>query len=102
MSYVLIRLPLEVRPLFEEWLHNHYPLKAERVMAAIRDTRGGQAYQSQWHQRMVGKGPIAELIAQRFAAALKRANVAQGRLSPLQTGLFTPPPTLANAQIDLF
>jgi DNA repair photolyase len=91
VSYILIRLPLEVRPLFEQWLQDHYPLKAGRVMAAIRDTRGGRAYRGQWHKRMVGQGPIAELIAKRFSVALKRAELTAGKLKPLRTDLFTPP-----------
>ena len=91
VSYILIRLPLEVRPLFEQWLQDHYPLKADRVMAAIRDTRGGKAYRSEWHRRMVGQGPIAELIAKRFAVALKRTDLKAGKLAPLRTDLFTPP-----------
>jgi len=91
VSYILIRLPREVRPLFEQWLQDHYPLKADRVMAAIRDTRGGQAYRAQWHKRMVGQGPIADLIAKRFSVALKRAGLNPGKLEPLRTDLFTPP-----------
>ena len=68
-KYVLLRLPLEVKPLMEEWLHTHFPLRAERVMAAVRDIGGGKAYRSGWHTRMVGQGQIAELIGARFRKA---------------------------------
>jgi len=102
IGYILIRLPLEVRPLFEEWLHNHYPLKAERVMAAIRDTRGGRAYAAQWHRRMVGQGPIAELISQRFAGAKKKAGLEDDKLAPLRTDRFLRPAAASDRQFNLF
>ena len=66
VRYVLLRLPLEVKDLFEAWLAEHYPLRAERVMSAIRDIRGGRAYDSTWGRRMRGSGPFAELLAARF------------------------------------
>ncbi|MEM7097391.1 MAG: PA0069 family radical SAM protein [Pseudomonadota bacterium] len=104
VRYILIRLPLEVAPLFEEWLENHYPLKASRVMSAIRDTRGGKRYQSKWHQRMVGSGPIAQLIRTRFHNALEKAGLAESLnstgLRPLRTDLFRPPNP--SSQMSLF
>lgn len=90
--YVLLRLPLEVKPLMEEWLAHHFPQRADRVMAAIRETRGGKAYRSGWHKRMVGEGQIAELIAARFRRAVKANGLTNDRLSPLHTNLFIPPP----------
>jgi len=102
LGYILIRLPLEVRPLFEEWLHNHYPLKAQRVMAAIRDTRGGKAYEAQWHRRMVGQGPIAELISQRFASAMKKHGLNDDKLATLRTDHFIRPKAAADSQLNLF
>ncbi|MFT7654335.1 MAG: DNA repair photolyase, partial [Candidatus Azotimanducaceae bacterium] len=103
-KYVLLRLPLEVKPLMEEWLQTHFPLRAERVMAAVRDTRGGKAYQSGWHTRMVGQGPIAELIRARFHKAVKDANLGSS-LDPLRTDFFIPParPTkVPDSQLSLF
>ena len=88
LGYILLRLPLEVRPLFERWLEEHYPLKAERVMSAIRATRGGKAYQAQWHKRMVGEGPIADLIRTRFIAAQRKMGVLNASLPTLRTDLF--------------
>ncbi len=102
VSYVLLRLPLEVKPLFEEWLHNHFPQRAERVMSAVRDTRGGVAYRAQWHKRMVGQGEIAGLIRARFNAARKKAGLADAELPAVRTDLFTPPRAAQDRQLDLF
>jgi len=102
LGYILIRLPLEVRPLFEEWLQQHYPLKAERVMAAIRSTRGGRTYRSQWHARMVGEGQIAQLIGQRFTNAAAKAGVGRDFSKALRTNLFTPPARPEHNQLELF
>ena len=88
VGYILLRLPHEVKPLFERWLQEHYPLKAERVMAAIRSTRGGRAYNAQWHQRMVGSGAMAELIKQRFKKIQRNVGLADVRLPALRTDLF--------------
>jgi DNA repair photolyase len=102
LRYILLRLPLEVKPLFEEWLENHYPLKAQRVMAAVRDTRGGKAYDPRWHQRMVGQGELAGLIGKRFDRALKRHGLDDASLPPLRTDLFLPPRSSSSGQLDLF
>ena len=102
LGYILIRLPLEVQPLFEEWLQNHYPLKAQRVMSAIRDMRGGRAYRAQWHTRMVGEGQLAQLIQQRFIKALARAGLADSGMSELRTDLFQKPAHPEDGQLNLF
>ena len=104
LRYILLRLPLEVKPLFEEWLAMHYPLKAKRVMAAVCDTRGGRAYRAEWFQRMVGQGQMAELIATRFQTAVARAGLAGAEPAPLATDLFQPPrkPRPPSPQLDLF
>ncbi len=91
VRYVLLRLPLEVKDLFEAWLAEHYPLRAERVMSAVRDTRGGKAYDSTWGRRMRGTGPFAELLAARFAAACGKHGLADAELPPLRTDRFVPP-----------
>lgn len=104
LNYILLRLPLEVAPLFEQWLVEHYPLRAEKVMNVIRDTRGGKAYDSQWGQRMRGRGPFAELLAQRFALALKQQlkqhQVAPGGIAALNCADFNPDPN--RSQLTLF
>jgi DNA repair photolyase len=69
---LLLRLPLEVAPLFREWLAVHAPLKANHVMNLLRDMRGGKDYDAQWNKRMTGSGPYAELITRRFDLAAER------------------------------
>ncbi len=91
VGYVLLRLPLEVKDLFEAWLAEHYPLRAERVMSAVRDTRGGKTYDSAWGMRMRGTGPFAKLLAARFATACRRHGLENARLPQLRTDLFVPP-----------
>jgi DNA repair photolyase len=71
-GYVLLRLPLEIKDLFREWLEANEPDRAKHVMSLIRSMRGGKDYDSQWHTRMKGTGPYAEMIAQRFHLAVKR------------------------------
>ena len=91
-GYILLRLPREVGPLFQEWLDEHYPLKASRVESAVREMRGGKLYRSGWGQRMRGSGPIAELISSRFAKALAANGLAgDDQMHALRTDLFQPP-----------
>ena len=90
-AYILLRLPGEVASLFQAWLDVHYPLKAQRVLNAVRDTRGGKLYDAAWGARMRGRGPFAELIANRFARALKDAGLDRAELPVLRTDLFNPP-----------
>ncbi|MGD8831563.1 MAG: PA0069 family radical SAM protein [Pseudomonadales bacterium] len=92
MGYILLRLPAEVGPLFQEWLAEHYPLKAARVENAVRQMRGGKLYQAGWGARMRGAGPMAELIEKRFARALTANGIDRdARLVELRTDLFRPP-----------
>ncbi len=102
LGYILLRLPLEVSPLFQEWLQAHYPLKAERVMAAVRSTRGGRDYKSGWHKRMVGEGEIADLLRKRFHAAVRRVGLEGADMPELRTDLFVSPQELDKAQMELF
>jgi DNA repair photolyase len=91
-GYILLRLPREVGPLFQEWLDEHYPLKASRVESAVREMRGGKLYRSGWGQRMRGSGPIAELISSRFAKALAAHGLAgDDQTHELRTDRFQPP-----------
>ncbi|HXM00229.1 MAG TPA: PA0069 family radical SAM protein [Rhizomicrobium sp.] len=71
-GYVLLRLPLEIKDLFREWLEANEPNRAKHVMSLIRSMRGGRDYDSQWHTRMKGTGPYAEMISRRFHLAVKR------------------------------
>jgi len=76
-GYVALRLPLEIRELFEEWLETDHPDRARRVMSLVRQMRGGAAYQPEWGVRMTGEGPVAETLKQRFALARKRYGLDQ-------------------------
>lgn len=71
-GYVLLRLPLEIKAMFEAWLAEHHPDRAARVLALVRETRGGAMYDSRFGIRQRGIGPYAELLAQRFKLALRR------------------------------
>ena len=89
-AYVMLRLPGEVAGLFEEWLAEHAPLKAGRVMALVRGLHGGRRYDSRFHVRQTGAGPYADLIAARFARAVRRFGFA-ARPPALDTARFAPP-----------
>ena len=87
-GYVMLRLPFEVKDLFAEWLAEHYPQKAARVMGRVRDLRGGKAYEAQWGVRMRGTGIYADLIAKRFDVALRKHGLDKPRRTELRTDLF--------------
>ncbi len=99
-EYILLRLPLEIAGLFDEWLRQHAPMKAEHVLSLIRDSRGGALYQSGWGQRRTGGGAYAELLAKRFTLARKRLGLDVRGLN-LRTDLFRPPPRPGD-QLALF
>jgi DNA repair photolyase len=70
--YILLRLPHELKDIFREWLEAYYPTKAKHVLNLVRDTRGGALYRSRYGERMRGTGPYAELLEQRFRAAVRK------------------------------
>ena len=76
IGYVFLRLPLELKEIFTTWLEQHYPLVAQRVLARIRDSRGGELYDSAFGKRMRGQGPFADLIAARFRRQRAALNLA--------------------------
>ncbi len=91
-SYVLLRLPHEVKILFREWLAEHYPDRAKHVMSLINQTRGGKDYDAEFGQRMVGTGPFAELLRTRFELARRKCGFDSARnRHELRTDLFRPP-----------
>jgi DNA repair photolyase len=90
-GYVMLRLPLEVRDLFQEWLVAEVPDRASRVMSLVRAMRKGRDYDPKWGERMHGDGPIAEAIAARFRLATRRLGFEESS-RPLDTGKFKPPP----------
>ena len=89
-SYVLLRLPLEVRDLFREWLMANYPDRYRHVFTLIRDMRGGRDYDSQWGTRMKGTGPMAWMIGRRFEIACEKLGLNKRR-SKLTTDHFARP-----------
>ena len=80
-GYVLLRLPLEIKDLFADWLAAHFPDRAARVLKMVRETRGGALYQAEFGERMRGDGPYAELIARRFDAACRKLGINAERRS---------------------
>ncbi len=89
-SYVLLRLPLEVSPLFRDWLLREYPDRYRHVMSLVRSMRGGKDYDAEFGKRMKGAGPYAWQIARRFELATKRLKLVRTRRS-LSADLFVPP-----------
>ena len=89
-GYVLLRLPLEIKDLFREWLAEHAPGRAAHVMSLIRQMRGGKDYDAAWHQRMRGAGPYAQMIARRFHLASRRLGL-NGPSKPLDLTKFRRP-----------
>jgi DNA repair photolyase len=99
-AWTMLRLPLEVAPLFRDWLAAHYPLRAAHVMSLVRQIRGGKDNESRFGARMGGQGEFADLVRRRFALACKRLDLNADRDAPLDTSRFRPPG--AAAQLDLF
>ena len=97
---IVLRLPWEVNPLFQQWLQDHVPDRAERIMARVRDMRGGKDYDSDFATRMKGQGVWAELLRQRFEKACSRLGYRRDR-EPLDLSKFRPPARDA-AQGQLF
>ena len=97
-GYVLLRLPHEVAGLFREWLDEHFPDSAARVMSHVRDTRGGRDNDARFGRRLRGTGPYASLIEQRFAVASRRLGFTPGPV--LRRDLFRPP--TRSGQLPLF
>lgn len=99
-SWIMLRLPMEVSRLWQDWLAEHYPARAVRVMARLREMHGGKDYDARWGHRMRGQGPYAEMVAQRFRLAAKRLGLDR-RTEPLRCDLFRVP-TKVGDQMSLF
>jgi DNA repair photolyase len=99
-GYVVIRLPREIAGLFQQWLISDQPGRAAKVMSLIRQMRSGADYTADWGRRQTGEGPIAELIANRFAAARRRFGL-DDDMPAMALDLFKVPPK-AGDQMDLF
>lgn len=99
-SYVVLRLPTTVRQVFLEWLERCLPDRASKVLAIIRATRGGELNNSNWHERQIGRGLIADQISQTFRVFSTKYGLGEGR-EPLNCEAFRPP-RIAGAQQALF
>jgi DNA repair photolyase len=98
-GFTVLRLPLEIKDLFQEWLRQHRPDRAERVLSLIRQMRGGALYQSQFGLRMKGDGPIAEILNARFGVAVKRLGLNLVRYR-LDASRFRVPESARTAVVD--
>jgi DNA repair photolyase len=99
-GYVLLRLPLEVRDLFREWVMTNFPDRHNHVFSLIRQMRGGKDYDAKWGERMTGSGPYAWMIGRRFETACARLGLNERRVS-LTVEHFKPPRG-PGEQLDLF
>jgi len=103
-GYVVLRLPLELRDMFREWLQVHYPDRLKRAVSLMQSMREGKDYEAKWGRRMAGTGPYAWMIGRRFEMAARRLGYSETR-SSLRTDLFrrpAPAASEAGAQLSLF
>lgn len=100
-AYMMLRLPLEIRDLFFEWLHEHQPMRAQHIISLIRQSRGGSDYDSRFGHRMRGTGPFAEVLKQRFRLSCKKLGLNMGESPASRSDLFRVPPSTGD-QFSLF
>ena len=100
-AFMPVRLPHELGALFEQWLREHFPQRADRVLNLLRDMRGGRLNDPRFGHRMRGEGPYATLLAARFAAACRRHGLGERHPLELDCGQFVRDPG-APGQGDLF
>ena len=91
-SWIHVRLPHDVKALFEQWLEHHRPDRKDKVLSLIRQIRGGRLNDPNFGSRFRGSGPVAEMMEQRFRLAITKLGMAERRIQPLRTDLFAPPP----------
>jgi DNA repair photolyase len=99
-SYVVLRLPMEVADLFNEWLQTHYPQRAQHVMSLVRQMRGGRDNDSTFGLRMRGTGALADLIRRRFDIACKRLGLNLERVREREEAVAAPAHAPAPARVD--
>jgi len=99
-SWIMLRLPREVSQLWQDWLADHAPGRAEKVMARLREMHGGRDYDPRWGHRMRGEGEYARMIGERFKAAARRVGL-EAPSAPLRCDLFAVPPRPGD-QLSLF
>jgi DNA repair photolyase len=99
-GYVFLRLPLELKALFREWLEQHFPERAAHVLSIVTQAHGGKTYDATWGKRQTGTGAYAELLRIRFELAARKLGLDRRARKPLDTTLFKPPPR-AGDQLSL-
>jgi DNA repair photolyase len=99
---IVLRLPWEVNPIFQQWLDQHFPERAARVMARVREMRGGKDYDATFGKRLKGEGVWAELLRQRFDKATARLGLNRTRVELDLTRFKRPRPPSKNGQGELF
>ena len=100
-GYTLLRLPLELKGLFREWLEAHFPDKATHVLSLVAQAHGGRLYDAAWSKRMTGAGPYADVLRLRFDRACRRLGFDRRTTQPLDASRFRPPPQPGD-QLALF
>jgi DNA repair photolyase len=103
-GYVLLRLPRELRQIFDDWLQTHFPERAKHVLSLIRQTRAGALNESRFHHRFTGQGAYADLLVRRFARATRQWGLDEA-MQGLDTAAFSVPASrsaIASAQMSLF
>jgi DNA repair photolyase len=102
-GYVTLRLPLELRDLFREWLAVNFPDRLKHTLSLVQSMHGGKDYESQWGRRMAGSGPYAWMIGRRFEIAARKLGFREKAVT-LRADLFRPPAASAEAaaQLTLF
>ncbi len=103
-GYILLRLPHELKQIFEDWLHQHFPDRARHVLELIRETRAGALNDVKYGQRFTGVGVYADMLARRFSRAARQWGL--DTREELDCGSFAVPadtrPGMAEAQLSLF
>ena len=100
-GYTLLRLPLELKALFRQWLETHFPDKTAHVLSLVAQAHGGRLYDSSWSKRMTGAGPYADMLRVRFDRACRKLGFTPRGISPLDTSRFRPPSQTPD-QLSLF
>ena len=100
-GYTMLRLPLELKVLFREWLETHFPNKTSHVLSLVAQSHGGKLYNSAWGKRAVGSGAYAEMLRMRFERACRRLGLDSRHTETLDISQFRPPLKKGN-QLALF
>ncbi len=101
VNWIVLRLPLEIKDLFAEWLAKHRPERAKHVLSLIRDLHGGELYRAEFGRRMSGTGALAQLIRQRVLMAAKKNGISRRQWDGLDASKFRAP-EIPSAQMRLF